>query len=168
MDTFTRLEKNNSISLAKPLTLTSHGIRDTHKLALILAKKLKKGDVILLSGELGSGKTYFTKGIARAFGVKNANTIVNSPTFVLLSIYKGKKIDIYHYDLYRISDPRDIFSLSWEEALEGVAIVEWGEKIKALIKREFWEVFFEHRGINRRRITIRHCNRKDKDYKIAD
>ena len=87
------------------------------------AAELKGGDVVLLSGELGAGKTTFTKGIARALGVKEQ---VTSPTFTIIKEYRGARLYLYHMDMYRLSD--DLVELGLEEYLgkkEGVSVIEW-------------------------------------------
>ncbi len=87
------------------------------------AALLQGGDVVLLSGELGAGKTTFTKGIARALGVKEP---VTSPTFTIIKEYKGEKLALYHMDMYRLSG--DLSELGLEEYLgkeDGVCVVEW-------------------------------------------
>ena len=78
----------------------SNSIDETVALGKALAKKLKEGSVVALTGDLGSGKTVFTKGIAKGLGVKNSR-YVNSPTFVIIKEYKGK-LPLYHFDLYRL------------------------------------------------------------------
>ena len=94
-----------------------------------LGKTLRAGDIILLYGDLGAGKTTFTQGIAEGLGVGNEE-YVRSPTFTLINQYQGRH-PIYHIDLYRIDSFADISNLGFEELLygEGVLIIEWAEKL---------------------------------------
>src|SRR3989338_11070284 len=105
-----------------------------------LAKKLRRGDVVALSGNLGSGKTTFTKGIGKGLGVKNPRRI-NSPTFVLIKEYDGK-MPLYHLDLYRLDAFREIENLAAEEYIygKGVTLIEWAEKIKCLLPKKYISV----------------------------
>jgi len=99
------------------------------KLGEKLGRKLKKGDIVALIGDLGAGKTVFTKGIARALNVRKPQ-YVNSPTFVTVKEYKGK-IPLYHFDLYRLAHPSLIDNEAYDEYFygDGVSVVEWADKI---------------------------------------
>lgn len=119
-----------------------------------LARTLKPGDVVALSGELGSGKTTFTKGIGKGLGVKDARHI-NSPTFVLIKEYDGK-VPLYHLDLYRLDNIKDIENIGVEEYIygDGIAVIEWSEKIKEILpKRHIW-VRFKIKAENKREVII--------------
>ena len=101
----------------------THSREETVCLAKEFAKRLRGGDVVLLSGELGAGKTTFTKGIALALGIKEP---VTSPTFTIIKEYEGKDLWLYHMDMYRLNG--DLQELGLEEYLgnlKGVAVVEW-------------------------------------------
>jgi tRNA threonylcarbamoyladenosine biosynthesis protein TsaE len=106
--------------------LRSHGVEGTHALGSLLGRLLEAGDIVLLSGTLGAGKTVFTQGIGAGLGVA---ATINSPTFTLLKEYAGR-LPLYHFDLYRIEDPEELFALGFEEYFggEGVAVVEWAER----------------------------------------
>ncbi len=119
-----------------------------------LAKKLKPGDVIALSGNLGSGKTTFTKGIGKGLGVKDSKRI-NSPTFVLIKEYSGK-IPLYHLDLYRLEGLREIENIAIEEYVygNGVTVIEWAEKIKCILPEKRISVKFKVKGADKREIEI--------------
>lgn len=110
----------------------SNNIEETEKIAEELGKELKPNDVILLCGELGTGKTAFTSGLVKAFNLNNR--IVSSPTFTLMNIYKGS-LKIYHIDLYRLLESSDIFYEELEEVINsgGITIVEWGESFKTQV-----------------------------------
>ncbi len=117
------------------------------------AKNLKPGDVIFLKGDLGAGKTVFTKGIAKALGLNPQS--VNSPTFVLMNFYEGK-LPLYHFDLYRLENPNELKSVSFDEYFygEGISIIEWPERLGAFAPKDFWLVELTHQGENKRQICI--------------
>ena len=124
---------------------------DFVKLAKELAAKLKSGDVILMYGNLGAGKTYFTNKICACLGVK---TIVNSPSYILLNEYEGKW-DVYHYDLFRLSAADEVLDLGIIERLkDGITIVEWPELIHDYLPKKRIEIYFEHNN-EKRNIKIK-------------
>ena len=103
----------------------SHSAEETFALAKRVADKLKGGEIILLNGDLGAGKTTFTKGLARALGVKET---VTSPTFTYVKEYDGR-LTFYHFDMYRVSDADEVYELGLEEYFYkgGVVVVEWNK-----------------------------------------
>lgn len=127
---------------------------ETVRLGCELAKKLQKGDVIALYGELGSGKTTFVKGIGVGLGVRDARHI-NSPTFVLIKEYNGR-VPLYHMDMYRLDNLRDIEDIAIEEYIygEGVTIIEWAEKMETVLPKKVISVKFTIKGENKREIKI--------------
>ena len=105
----------------------TNDVKMTQDLGFSLGQRLEPGDIIFLSGQLGSGKTQFTKGIARGL---MAEQEPRSPTFVLLAMYRGR-LDIYHADLYRLDGGyAEVFDIGLDEVMHsnGVTIVEWAEK----------------------------------------
>ncbi len=104
----------------------SKNARDTQNIAKNLAKTLSGGEVILLSGDLGAGKTTFTKGLIKGLGGKK--TVV-SPTFTIMHSYDDTRIPVYHFDMYRIADEDELYELGLEEYLyeNGVAVIEWNK-----------------------------------------
>lgn len=96
-----------------------------------LGSLLNKGDRVYLTGDMGSGKTAFTKGIAAGLGIEGH---ITSPTFTLVNEYEGE-IPLYHFDVYRISDPEEMLEIGFEEYLEvnGVVVIEWAELIQGLL-----------------------------------
>lgn len=104
--------------------------QETRALAIETAKKLKAGDVILYSGEMGAGKTAFTKGIAEYFGTEEE---VTSPTFALVHEYPGR-VPIFHFDLYRISGLDDLYAVGFYDYLDrgGIIAAEWSENVPGL------------------------------------
>jgi tRNA threonylcarbamoyladenosine biosynthesis protein TsaE len=107
---------------------STHSEEDTFELARAMARRFKGREVVLLSGELGAGKTIFAKGIAAGLGMKSC-ALVCSPSFTIMNIYEAR-FPIFHFDLYRLEKNADILDLGWEDYLDrGVVIVEWGERI---------------------------------------
>lgn len=101
---------------------------ETFQLAKSMARRFRGKEVVLLSGELGAGKTIFAKGLAAGLGLKDPNQVC-SPSFTIMNIYRGRFL-IFHFDLYRLERNADILDLGWEDCLDrGVVIVEWGERI---------------------------------------
>ena len=131
---------------------------ETEDLGLKLARDLKTGDIVVLTGVLGAGKTVFSRGIAKGLNIKSR---VISPTFVLVRKHRGKlnglKINLYHIDLYRLENANDIASLGLEDIFEdtnGIFLIEWGKKDENL--HASWEIEIETVGENKRRIKINH------------
>ena len=104
----------------------SKNARDTQNIAKNLAKTLSGGEVIILNGDLGAGKTTFTKGLVKGLGGKK--TVV-SPTFTIMHSYDDTRIPVYHFDMYRIADEDELYELGLEECLyeNGVAVIEWNK-----------------------------------------
>ena len=106
-----------------------------------LASKLGKGDVIVLSGELGAGKTKFVEGFLNHFGLQNE---ISSPTFTIVNEYHNEQIDIYHFDLYRLADVYEFENIGGEEYFEkGICIFEWGELIEDILPNDYIKVSFD-------------------------
>lgn len=128
-------------------------LADTEKLAQCFSTVLKKGDVVLLSGPLGAGKTAFARALARALGVTGE---VPSPTFTLVQTYETEKYTLFHFDLYRLEAPCDILETGFEDALcEGVALVEWPERAKEFMPKNAARLCFETTaGLDARRVRV--------------
>ena len=136
------------------MKILSKSAADTIKIGRKIAKNLKKGDIICLFGDLGSGKTVLTKGIACGLGVSKERII--SPSFILVRRYKGKAYPVYHFDLYRLRKPQDILVLGYEEYLydEAVSVIEWADRLEYLLPGEFLKIELEVSGKNQRRIKF--------------
>ena len=107
---------------------TTRSEAETATVGRDLAASLHAGDTVLLSGELGAGKTAFVRGLAEGLGVPA--DAVSSPTFTLIQEYRGGRLPLFHVDLYRLDDPREIDDLGLEEiAADGVLAIEWAEKL---------------------------------------
>jgi tRNA threonylcarbamoyladenosine biosynthesis protein TsaE len=135
------------------MKIISRSVRDTLQAGRKIASNLSPGDIVCLFGELGSGKTILTKGIARGLGI--AENKVISPTFVLIREYPKAKIPFYHFDLYRLKDPRNILVLGYEEYLydDGIAVIEWADRLKYLLPGEYLKIALAIRG-NTQRVLI--------------
>ena len=113
----------------------------TKGLAESLAKTAKKGDVFLLSGDLGMGKTTFARFFIRE--LMEDDTVVTSPTFTLIQTYDAPQVRVYHADLYRLVSPEEVFELGLEEAFEkGITLIEWPERLGAMLPRRRIEISF--------------------------
>ena len=107
---------------------STHSQDETADLAFDLASDLGPGAVILLIGDLGAGKTAFTRGLAMGLGVSEED--VSSPTFTIMQEYRGGRLPLFHVDLYRLNDPREVEDLGLDEiAADGVLAIEWAEKL---------------------------------------
>ena len=127
---------------------------ETFDLGRSLARGLKGGELILLDGELGLGKTVLTRGIAAGLGV--APEDVSSPSFTLIQEYKGGRTTLFHVDLYRLDEPAEFESLGFEEVLSGggVVVVEWGEKLPLYLRKHATTIRFYDMGEGSRRIEL--------------
>jgi len=125
-------------------------------LAAVLAKLLGKGAVVALIGELGAGKTVFAKGLAKGLGVADHDH-VNSPSFVIMKEYSGKKGDLYHFDVYRLEEESFRDTLDYRSYFygDGITVIEWADKIIHELPDEYMEARFEHKGMTKRKITLR-------------
>lgn len=131
----------------------SFSAEETEKFAARLAKNLSGGEVIAFSGDLGAGKTCFTKGLARGLGYEGE---VTSPTFALINEYIGGRLPLYHFDMYRITGWDDLYSSGYFEYLDigGVIAAEWSENIAAALPESTIYVDIEKINDNERKITI--------------
>ena len=114
---------------------------ETKEYAKKFVKNLKKGDIIVLSGELGAGKTKFVEGILSYFDLQNE---ISSPTFTIVNEYKNDNINIFHFDLYRLSDIYEFENIGGEEYFsKGICIFEWGELIEDILPNDYIKISFE-------------------------
>lgn len=118
----------------------SNSENETKEFAKKFASKAKKGDVIVLTGDLGSGKTKFTEGFLSYFGLENE---ISSPTFTIVNEYHKNDINIYHFDVYRLEDSSEFYAIGGEEYFEnGICLIEWGELIKDALPNEYIKIDF--------------------------
>jgi len=124
-----RWAANFSPSSRVTKTITTHSESETAAAGRELAKTLTAGSVVLLFGDLGAGKTAFVRGLAEGLGIQRDD--VTSPTFTLVQEYRGGRLPLFHVDLYRLNDPREIDDLGLDEiAADGVLAIEWAEKLR--------------------------------------
>ena len=126
----------------------------TRALGRTLARALRPGDCLALTGELGTGKTQLVKGIAEGLGIDPRD--VASPTFVLHAVYEGA-LTLHHLDAYRLRSAREFEDLAVEEYLDagGVAVIEWADRVRDALPPARLEIALEHAGDDRRRVTLR-------------
>ena len=130
--------------------------KETAQIARNLAEQAKAGEVYCLSGDLGVGKTVFTKGFAKGLGILEP---VNSPTFTIMQIYEEGNLPLYHFDVYRIEDVEEMEEIGYEDYFygEGVCFIEWAELIKEILPKDCKKIRIEKdisKGFDYRRIEI--------------
>ena len=125
---------------------------ETEALGTALAKVLTPGTVIAYRGDLGAGKTAFTRGLARGLGCKE---LVTSPTYTIVNEYLGGRLPLFHFDMYRLRSADDLWDIGWEDYLDrgGVCAVEWSENVAEAMEDAI-SVTIEKLGEDTRRITI--------------
>ena len=130
----------------------THSPEETEKIGEALAKSLQPGTVLAYRGDLGAGKTAFTRGLARGLGCKET---VTSPTYTIVNEYLGGRLPLFHFDMYRLASSDDLWDIGWEDYLdrEGVCAVEWSENVQDAMENAV-TVTIEKLGENTRRITI--------------
>ncbi len=131
--------------------IKSRSLDETIRLGEIIGKRLFPGDVIVLTGDLGAGKTTFVRGVARSLGVSFK---VKSPTFTIVHVYPGK-YELNHIDAYRLS-LRELLDIGINEIIsgEGICVIEWGEKLENILPKERLEIDFRFAGVSERDIFI--------------
>lgn len=136
------------------MKVISSSVSDTIKIGKAIARNLVKGDILCLFGELGSGKTVFTKGVAAGLGIKKSAII--SPSFVLIRQYANTKLPLNHFDLYRLKTARDIIFLGYEEYLydEAVTVIEWADRLKYLMPKDYLKIELSIRSDSQRLLTF--------------
>ena len=114
--------------------------QDTINLAENFAMNLKVGDIVLLSGELGSGKTKFVQGVLKHFGLESE---ISSPTFTIVNEYNTEKVNIYHFDVYRLADSDEFYAMGGDEYFsDGICLIEWGEIIEDILPKPYTKITF--------------------------
>lgn len=139
------------------MIIETHSEEETLKSAMAFAKNIKPGSIICLDGELGAGKSVFARGFARGLGITEP---VTSPTFTLVQIYEGGRLNMYHFDVYRIGDPSEMYDIGYEDYFysDGVCLVEWASLILELIPDYAIKVSIEKdisKRYDYRKITIK-------------
>lgn len=122
------------------MEIISNSEKETIELGKQIASKLTKGMVIILTGELGSGKTKLTEGILTYFGLENE---ISSPTFTIVNEYYTERLKLYHFDVYRLADIDEFYAIGGEEYFEkGASIIEWGELIEEALPHDYVKINF--------------------------
>ncbi len=126
--------------------------KETEQVGAVLASRLRAGDVVAMSGDLGAGKTVFIRGLARGLGVTRR---VTSPTYTIVNEYDGK-LPLYHFDMYRLSGPDEFYDIGWDDYLKrgGVCAVEWSERAEGLLPENTVYVCIAAQDETRRTIEI--------------
>ena len=149
---------------SKPkVSFISESEEETKECAKRLAGQLKAGDIVFLQGDLGAGKTTFVKGLVQAF--KLSAKSVTSPTFVIMNYYKGK-LPLYHFDLYRLGNSKEIDTLDFDEYFygEGISLIEWPERLGEYKPKQYYLVEFKHISENQRGICISYPSKLQQRY----
>lgn len=128
----------------------------TYDFAYSLAKKANKSDIYCLDGDLGVGKTIFTKGFAKGLGIDEH---ITSPTFTLVNEYHTEDMDFFHFDVYRISDSEEMYEIGFDEYLDqdGIVLIEWANLIEDLLPEDIHTITIEkdlEKGLDYRKITV--------------
>ena len=129
---------------------------ETKELGRNISLEAKEGDVFCLNGDLGTGKTVFTKGFAEGMGISEP---ISSPTFTIVQEYHSGRKPFYHFDVYRIADPEEMYEIGFDEYLfgGGVCLIEWAELIKEILPENCVMISIEKdldKGFDYRKITI--------------
>ncbi len=138
---------------SEKIFITNNSV-ETQRLGEKFSKSLKRGEIIAMYGDLGSGKTTFVQGLAKGLGIKRR---MISPTFIIVRSYKLGVRSFYHIDLYRVADEKGIKGLGLEEIMEdpqNIVAIEWAEKMGDLLPKKRWDVRFKYVSEDKRKITI--------------
>jgi len=145
------------------MQIISKTAEETLKIGRRLARELKPADIICLFGQLGSGKTVLTCGIAQGLGIEKHKVI--SPSFVLIREHLQGKFALYHFDLFRLKSAQDIIGLGYEEYLyaEGITVIEWADRLKYLLPKEYLKIELFIKGDKQRLLKFRAFGRHYKE-----
>ena len=136
------------------MTYVTNSPAETEALGQRLAERLQPGDVIAYTGDLGAGKTAFTRGLARGLGITER---ITSPTFTIVNEYQGGRLPLFHFDMYRLGSSDELFDIGWEDYLArgGVCAVEWSEIVADALEEDCIRVDIRQGDTeNQRKITI--------------
>ena len=140
----------------KKTIIDSYSEKETYEFGKKLGEKCRGGEIFLLNGDLGVGKTVFSKGLGKGLGIEEP---ISSPTFTILSIYESGRLPLYHLDVYRIADIEEMEEIGYEDCFygEGVCLIEWAEMIQGILPEKCIEIFIEkdlEKGLDYRRIQM--------------
>ena len=147
------------------MQIESFSEKDTFELGRKIGEKAGPGQIYTLDGDLGVGKTVFTKGLARGLGIREP---VNSPTFTIVQEYRDGRLPLYHFDVYRIEDPAEMEEIGYDDYFfgEGVCLIEWAEKIRELLPEQVIRITIEkqlEKGFDYRTIIIEGMEEEHED-----
>lgn len=133
-----------------------NSIAETTNIGRQLGKILNPGDIVCLTGDLGTGKTHITKGIAEGLSITEN---ITSPTFTIVNEYESGRLKLYHFDVYRVSDPDEIYAIGFDDYIfgEGVSIIEWANYIEEILPKDYLHIYIQKdlsKGENYRKISI--------------
>ncbi len=133
-----------------------NSIAETTNIGRQLGKILNPGDIVCLTGDLGTGKTHITKGIAEGLEIDEN---ITSPTFTIVNEYDSGRLKLYHFDVYRVSDPDEIYAIGFDDYIfgEGVSIIEWANYIEEILPKDYLHIYIQKdlsKGENYRKISI--------------
>lgn len=133
-----------------------NSIEETTNLGIALGKLLNPGDIICLTGDLGTGKTHITKGISQGLGITDN---ITSPTFTIVNEYDSGRLKLYHFDVYRVSDPDEIYAIGFDDYIfgDGVSIIEWANYIEEILPSDYLHIYIQKdltKGENYRKIIV--------------
>lgn len=139
------------------MIIESFSPEDTFRVGEQLAKDARPGDIYTLDGDLGVGKTIFTKGMAKGLGIEEP---VTSPTFTILQEYESGRLPLYHFDVYRIGDPEEMDEIGYEDYFygNGLVMIEWANLIEEILPPVRTEIIIEkdlEKGFDYRKITMK-------------
>ena len=134
------------------MTYLTNSPEETEQLGEALAKQLRPGEVVAYYGDLGAGKTAFTRGLARGLGITES---VTSPTYTIVNEYLSGRMPLFHFDMYRLNCADDLFDIGWEDYLErgGICAVEWSERVEDALESPI-RVTISRSGEDTRTITV--------------
>lgn len=139
--------------------IVSNSEEETKLIGRKFAENLKKGDVVVLTGDLGSGKTKFTEGVLQFFGLESE---ISSPTFNIVNEYTKDNVNVYHFDVYRLEDEDEFYAIGGEEYFEkGICLIEWGEMIESALPNKYIQISFSRNlsDENLREIVIKEISK---------
>ena len=157
------MKRNNRIKKCQQMVYKTRTEEETLQLGKEMAAGLKGGDVVLLHGGLGAGKSVFTRGIARGLGISGP---VTSPTFTILNVHEGPGLKLHHFDLYRIEDPDELDEIGFDEFITdsgAVSVIEWPEVAKGLLPKDAIEIRISSEDGGRKIVIGRNQGRKDSE-----
>ena len=140
----------------KIMIFSVNSVEQTTQIGVAIGKLLNPGDIICLTGDLGTGKTHITKGIAEGLGI---DEYITSPTFTIVNEYDSGRLKLNHFDVYRVSDPDEIYAIGFDDYIfsEAVSIIEWANYIEDILPKDFLHIYIEKdldNGENFRNIKI--------------